>query len=168
MDHLARYILSVSVPWNHAHQPEFGLNASGLAALCSAWDSSSAPFLLRQRYRQIHNFIQKHVRCGDNEKLCLEWQARNATRWNANPFHELGSTARSQRDRHIDPEVNGVLAEDDDFLYWLTRAAALGNPAHRDSVKTLQSTYWAIMGNPSDNGQEQRRSLNGSDLQAQI
>lgn len=147
IDSIANYIISVAVPWNYDERPAFELSASGMTRLCAQWDNSSASFVNRQRYRQVHHFIQKRIRQSDHEITCLDWRARNATRWKEKLPDAISNTTRKSRspDDTGDVEANGILSGGDDYLYWLTRAAALGNPIHRDSIQALQSTFLALM-----------------------
>ncbi|KAG1687578.1 hypothetical protein DVH05_004775 [Phytophthora capsici] len=96
MDAIAKTITAVTVPWSHGGRPEFDLNKSDIADLCALWDNSSVPFLMRQRYRQVHNFIQKRIRSNENEKMCLDWRARNASRWKDNHDTDLNDEEKNK------------------------------------------------------------------------
>ena len=148
MDEFAAYVLAVFIPWTNSLetgiQTTFPLNTDGLAMVAQEWDSSVAPFIQRQRYRYIANFIYKGVRNASTESKMSLWRQRNADWWgktdkNSKSIPNPGNPHITKEARDEDQDTMTFQATID--LVTQTTCVAKILPKKELAIQSLTTTY---------------------------
>ncbi|KAG1703379.1 hypothetical protein DVH05_007327 [Phytophthora capsici] len=139
---LSKYLICLLTPWaRDGRSPPRDLSPRALIQLCKKWNSISARFIDRQRYRYMHNILQKLSRSSQNEKVCSEWRSRNTDFWGA-------SIACPPAPTGFNCEGTGDALEDragSAEIYDIAVAVSAKNNMFMNVVRALKSDFWAMI-----------------------
>jgi hypothetical protein len=155
MKYYTKYLMDLCVLWMNESLPFFERTPEDFCALVNRWNSKSATFIQRQRFRFLSNLMLKGHQNSHNETAATAWQQRNAN-WlselkKRNHDNSSFENVTINAIEEMDNEAAGQLSSME--LYRITAAALEGHQMRGLAYRALIDNYNSLMGtsNHKDN-----------------